>query len=231
MTIPNARPLQAIGMNIDDLFDEAKGWLDGTAIETEEQASEVGKLRDMIRDAEKAAKAAKATEREPYASQVKAIDADWKPVLDKAELAKRACNNALAPFIVAKEKRQRAEAEAARAEADRLAQEARDARAGADGDLARLSAGETMLKAARDADAAAGKLEKAKPQVAGGNRAIGLRTTYRAEVTDYTAFARWAWLHRRTEYEAFLVELADREARRGPVSIPGVTIRTERKAA
>lgn len=230
--IPNAPPVESHGLHIDDLFDEAKNHLDGKRIETEGQAETVAALLDSIRTARKAADEQRADEKRPHDDAAKAVQTAWRPLLDKCDLASDTCKRALTVWQVAKEEAQRAEAEQARVAAEARQREAQAALAAAQGDdLAAREEAARLLTEASKASKAADRLDKAKPQVAGGSRNVGLRTSYRAEVTDYTAFARWAWAQRRAECEAFFTDLAEREGRRGPVQIPGILIHTERKAA
>ena len=58
-------------------------------------------------------------------------------------------------------------------------------------DLETRFAAEAVLKQATKLQAVANRVDRTP---------TGLRTLYRAEVTDATAFARWAWANRRTEY-------------------------------
>jgi hypothetical protein len=227
----NPPPVETMGMHIGDLFDEAKGILDGAGVSNDADAEMVGRLMDMARTAKKDADAQRAVEKKPHDDAGKAVQAVWKPLIEKCDLIVDTCRKALTPFQVAKEAEQRAIAEAARLEALRQQQEAIDARRAAGEDLAAREEAERLAKDADRAQRDAARLDKAKPHVVTEGRAIGLRTAYRAEVADMTAFSRWAWLNRRTEYEAFLTDLAEREGRRGPVSIPGIIIHTERKAA
>jgi len=230
--IPNAPPLQTIGLDIDDLYDEAKNHLDGKPIETEGQAEAVATLLDRIRKARRAADDQRATEKRPHDDAAKAIQAAWKPLLDKCDLAADTCKKALTPWQLKLEEEQRQRANEARAAAEKAQREAQAALAASRGDdLTARAEAEAKLKDADKASKLAGKLDRAKPQVAGADRAIGLRTAYRTEVTDMTAFARWAWANRREEYEAFLTDLAEREGRRGPVQIPGLIVHTIRSAA
>ncbi len=227
----NPPPVETHGLHINDLFDEAKGILDGEGVQTQADAEMVAKLEDMIREARKAADAQRKAEKRPYDDTVKAIQASWNPLLEKCDLAVETCKRAREPYQRRLEAEQQAAAVIARAEADRIADEARAAIQGAGNNLSSLSAGEAMLKEAQRADRDAAKLEKAKPHIAGVDRNKTLRTVYAAEITDMKVFGKWAWEHRRSEYEGFLADLAEREARRGPVTIPGLNIITERKAA
>lgn len=229
----NAPPVATHGMHIEDLFDEAKHWLDGSGVHSPEDAEGVAKLLSAIRQARNAADEQRKTEKKPHDDAAKAVQGTWAPLLAKCDLASGACKDALTPYQMKLEDEQRAIADAARDEAERLRIAALEAATGAraSGSLVDREEAEIALKSADSAFKTATKLDKATPKIAGGERAIGLRTSYETEITDYTAFARWAWAQRRIEYEAFLNDLAEREGRRGPVQIPGLIVRPIRKSA
>ncbi len=235
MSISNCPPpVETHGMHINDLFDEAKNFLDGAGVKTEADATAVGSLLDQLRQARKAADEQRKVEKAPHDAAGKAVQVAWTPLLAKCDLAADAAKKALTPYLEAQEAAQRAAAQAARDEADRQAQVAQDAlRATAGDDLAAREQAEALLKDARRADRDATRLDKARPLAATGGRSVGLRSTYVAEITDSTAFARWAWANRRAEYDQFLNDLAEREARAtgAATTIPGILIHTERKAA
>lgn len=228
----NPPPVETHSLHIEDLYDNAKGILDGAGVQTEADAEMVAKLLTTLREARKAADEQRAIEKKPHDDAGKAVQTAWKPLLDKCDLAASVCKQALTPFQVRKEAEQRAIADAARKDAEeRQAAATAALRASSATDLAAREEAEQLLKQADRATKDAARLDKARPNIAGGGRAIGLRTSYRAEVTDLLALGKWAWTHRRADYEAFLIDLAERESRNGPVSIPGVIIHTERKAA
>lgn len=225
-------PFEAHSIHIEDLFDEAQNFLDGAKVETQDQADAIGKLLDMLRQSKKAADGQRAIEKRPHDEAAKAVQAKWKPLIDKCELAANIAKKALEPFLEAKEAANRAAAAAARAEAERLAEEARQAAAQVRADdLAAQAQIEEQRKAVAAAERAANRADKVRANVAGGAKAITLRTNYSAEITDMTAFARWAWAHRKSEVEAFFHDLAAREVRTSQAPMPGVLIHTERKAA
>lgn len=232
MSIPNSPPVEQHALNINDLYDEAKNFLDGSGIQSEEQAQAVGKLRDMIRAARKAADAQRAVEKKPHDDAGKAVQAAWKPLLDKCDLATSTCERALVPFLQAKEAEQRAAADKARedaAAAHRKAQEAL-AQSAAD-DLEARATADQQLKDANKATAAAAKLDKARPQIAGADRAIGLRSHFIAELTDARAALAFYMKRDPEALKAWLLQQAQADVRAGIRQIPGVLVREERKAA
>jgi hypothetical protein len=225
-------PFTLFAESIEDLLLEANNYLDGEPIETEEQEQAVASILTRLRREANGADDARKAEKKPFDEQAKAVQAKWTPLLTKADLAVTAAKEALSAFLRKKEDAQRAAAEAAieeaRRQADAAAQAMQNTRPD---DLAGLTTARVLQEAAEDARKRAERLDRAKAQAKGGERAVGLRRSYHAEITDPLAFGKWAWTHRNAEYLAFLEGLAEREARGGDKGIPGLVIHTERKAA
>lgn len=215
--------------HINELIEQANQFLDGNPVATDGQAEDVSRLLNMLRKASNDADEARKAEKRPHDDAAKAVQAKWKPVLDNADLAVTTCKRALEPFLLRKQEEQRAAAEAARLEAEQKAAAAREAAENvSQADLGALTTARDLTEAAMAAEKAARRAENAKPQVRGGERATGLRTSYNAQILDPIAFGKWAWEHRKEEYVAFLTSLAIRECRHGP--LPGVRITKEGKA-
>jgi hypothetical protein len=225
-------PFTLYNESIDDLLLEAANFLDGGEIENEDQEAAVASILTRLRREANAADDQRKAEAKPFDDGKAEVQAKWKPLLAKADTAVATAKNVLTAFLVKKEAAQRAAADAAAQEARELAeaaaQTARDANPTSLADQVAL---ETSRRAAHEAAQRATRLDKAKPQAKGGERAVGLRTSYRAEITDPILFGKWAWEHRRAEYLTFLEELAERESRGGDKAIPGLKVHTERKAA
>ena len=220
---------------IEGLYAEAKNWLDGEPIETQSQADEIGKLIDGLRKASKTADARRIAENEPFDKGKTEVQTRYNPLIQKdkgkADIAISTCRKALVPFLEKQEAAKRAEADLARKEADEARRKAEDAfRASNVADLAERERAEALLKNAKDAEKYATQAEKDKGKVAGGARAVTLRTEYIAEVNDVTAFSRYVWQFHREELsewmKGFAQQLVDGKAR----DIDGVSI-TERKFA
>jgi hypothetical protein len=218
-------PLQAYALHLDDLEEQAKAFLDGSGVENEEQAEDVSRLLSMVRKAANDADDARKAEKKPHDDAAKAVQARWKPILDKADLIATTAKKALAPFLQRKEDEQRAAALAAAQEArelaDAAARMAQEAKPDSIEDQAALL---RQRDAAQEAAQSAARLDKARPQARGGERAVGLRKAYRAEVVDEAAFARWAWSNRRGECLTFFETMAQRETRGGRTDIPGLNV-------
>jgi hypothetical protein len=232
MTIPNAPPVEAHGLHIDDLWHEAKGILDGAGVQSDADAEMVAKLLDALRQAKKGADEQRALEKKPHDDAAKAVQSAWKPLLDKCDLAADTCKKALAPFLTAKEAAQRAEADRARIaaeDAQRVAQE--QLRAAQPTDLAAREQAERALKEADGATKAAARLDKSKAHAAGGSRAIGLRSYWIAELVDPVVALKHYREHQPDALKAWLVDQAQRDANAGARAIPGFAINEDRRAA
>jgi len=230
--IPNAPPVEAMGMHIDDLYDEAKGILDGAGVKSDADAEMVAKLLDMTRQAKKDADAQRVVEKKPHDDAAKAVQAAWTPLLAKCDLVADTCKKALAPFLAAKEAAQREEA----ARVAKAAEEARSAalaarQAALVADLAAREDAERLDAIARDAEKLANKATKTRAHATGGTRAIGLRSYWVAELVDPMATLKHYIATHPEALKAWLAEQAQRDVSAGARSIPGVAINEERRAA
>lgn len=225
-------PLALVTERVNGLYDEAKNWLDGAEIENQAMADGVAKLLRLISEAEKDAKAAHDADKAPHLEAGRAVDAAYKPVKEKAALAKSAAKAALAPWLIQQEEEKRKTAEEVRRRADEaLAAAASAVRSADHANLAEIEAAEQALVDARKLERKAGRAEKDK---AGAGvdigRAVSLRTRYVAHMIS----AGEALTHYRlTEPQAlkdFLQGLADRDVRAGKHTIPGFSVEAERSA-
>lgn len=213
---------EAFAMAINDLFAEAKNFLDGQPIENQQQADALGDIltgmKELVRDAEKTRKA----EKQPHIDAGKAVDDRWKAVKAPAELT---IAEATKPLTVWRTEQQRIADEKAK----RLREEAA-------ADLARAQAAresatsledaehaEAILKGATIAQRTANKIDRAP---------TGLRTTWDAQVLDYGALLKWMKAKRQDDLMEFLNTFAQRNveiAKAG--NMPGVVAQQIRKAA
>jgi hypothetical protein len=192
-----ADPATLFREEIDDLLLEARNYLDGEPIANEQQAEAVSSLLNRLRRVAKDADEARKTEKKPHDDAAKAVQAKWTPIIDKAALASSTAKQALAPWLRQVEEKQRAEAEAARVEAERLARIAAEAHSTASGNLQANEDAERLLKAAEAARKDAAKADKAKAHAKGGERAVGLRSVWTPTLTD----ACLALKHYRAAYD------------------------------
>lgn len=227
----NPPPFVAHDANIGDLYDEAKHFLDGAAIENQGQAEAVANLLDRTRKAWKAADEQRKTEKRPHDDAAQAVQDQWSPLLAKAKRLEGVAKTVIGAW------QQHLEAEQ-RAEAARLAQEAQAAqqaaREAAQTRTARLEDAEQAEAAIKAADAlakAAARADKAKPLVASGGRAITLRSYWEPELTDALAALKHYMARQPDELKAWLIDQARKDIRGGARDIPGFTIREDRRAA
>jgi hypothetical protein len=185
-----ADPAVLFQEEVDDLLLEARNYLDGEDIANEEQANAVSSLLNRLRRVSKDADTARSEEKRPHDERAKAVQAKWKPIIDKADLAASTAKQALAPWLRKVEEQQQREAEVARQEADRLARIAQEAHASASGNLEATEDAERLLKAAAGAQAHATRTSKQKALVKGGERATGLRSVWTPTLTDSCAALR-----------------------------------------
>jgi hypothetical protein len=228
---PPVTPFDECQAKIGDLYGEAKNWLDGDEIENQQQADALSKLLDEIRKAAKEADEHRKVEKKPHDDAAKAVQAKWKPLIDDCDRAADAAKKALTPFLQKQEAEKRRKAEEARREAEEKERAAREAIQASRGDLEAREAAERQLEEAKAAEASARKAEKDRGTAKGGARAVSLRTSYRAEVIDHTAFARWVWLNDPEAINGFLDEYAARMVRQGKrAGMPGVTVHEDQGA-
>ncbi len=228
---PEPSPHDAFTAHIDDLFAEACNFLDGAEIASEGEANAVSALLDQIRKASKDADKARAEEKKPHDDAAKAVQARWKPLLDKADLAVNAAKKALAPWLMKVEAENRAKAEAARKEAEEKAAAARAALAVVDtSNLAAQAEAEALVKDAAKAEKFATKAEGAKAHATGGARAVGLRSYFHPELIDPAEALAHYRATQPGALRAFLLSLAETDVANGARKLPGFDVIETRRA-
>lgn len=232
----NRSPFELSQEAIEDLYAEAKLWLDGEPITSQEHADDVQRLMRLIQAADKEADERRKEEAKPHddakaeiQTRYNALIGNTKTVKGKTVLAIEACKKALTPWLRMVEEENQRKAEAARAEAaekHRLAMEAMQAR----NTLEDAERAEALAKEAKQADADARKAGNAKAAAKGEGRAVTMRDYYAPEITDHTAFARFIWTERQDEMRAFLASQATQLVAAGRHNgLPGVTVHHERR--
>lgn len=232
--VDDTSPFDRVKKRIDDLYAEAKNWLDGDPIANDDQAAEVGKLRDMLRSAAADAEKERKIEAKPFDDGKAEVQARYNPLIQKdrgiCDLAIQTCNRALAPWFKKIDDALRADALKQREIAEQAARDARDAAlaAASTGDLGLRERAEDLLAQAKDSVSVMKAMDKAKPQVAGLSRMIGMKTVYHAELADPAV----ALEHYRATQPAALKEWlrlrADADVSAGKREIPGFIVTSER---
>ena len=214
----NPPPFEAWSMHIEGLFDLANSIGEAT---NDEQEAQLDDLLDELRKAAKEADKERAAEKKPHDDAGKAVQAKWKPLLTRCDIATDAIKQALTPYRTAKQRAKDEAARKAREEAEAAHKAAQEAFQSTDLDD-RLEA-ETIAAKAKALAAQANKIDR---------QSTGLRTYWEAEITDRKA----ALLHYIAQapevFEALIQSLADKDAKHEATrrTIPGV-LWHERKVA
>lgn len=210
---------------IADLYDEAKLWADGAAIDSVEMHDKMTELRTKLHDAGKAADAVRVEEKRPHDEAVKAIQDIYNPYIQpkkgKVDLGKTALDDLLAAWRrrVDEEKRAEAARIAAAAEAARI--KAAEAMAASRGNLEAREEAEALVATAKSLDQAASRATKGP---------TGLRTTYRADLFDMAAALDHYYTVNQQAFDDLVRSLAATDVRMGKRTIPGFVIVEEKMA-
>lgn len=214
---------------INDLYEEAKQWLDGEPITDQEQADALNTLASRIREAAKLAEENRKMEAKPFDDGKAEVQARYKPLKTMADTALDAVKSALKPYLLELDRQQREAAEQARKEAEAKRLEAEFAIAARDSaNLEQREDAEKLLADAKAAEAEAARADKAKAHAKGDSRATGLRTQWAVKIDNESAAMQWAWKAYRTAMLAACLDLAKAEVRRGKRQIDGFTIIEEK---
>lgn len=231
-----ADPWEGIKLHLDDLLTEAHNWADGTVVETQAQADEASRLIDDLMKGAKAAEAQRVTEKKPLDDAIAEIQARFNEYIapptnktpGKVHKAIAALKATVKPYLDKLLAEQQAEAARKRAEAEEAARVAAEAaRAAASNDLGAQEDAEELIRLADRASADAKRAENAKAQARGGERAMGLRTVWKATMTDRKAALLHYLTARPDEIVATLQRLADVDVREGRRQIPGFDVASE----
>jgi hypothetical protein len=214
-------PEAAFGLHIDDLFSMLSDSLSGGGVADDTQEAAIDALLDDFRKAAKDADTARAAEKKPFDDAAKVVQAKWKPIIDKAARGADECKAALTPYRIAKQRAADEAARKAREEAEARQKAAQEALRQSE-DLEAKFQAEQEIETAKKLAAVANKIDRAPK---------GLRTTYRAEITDRKA-ALLHYLARSPErFEALIQQMADEDARGTRAPVPGIIFHEEKKAA
>lgn len=210
---------EAMSLHVEDLFKLVSDTTEGAEVSTDEQESALDNLLDDVKQAAKDAEATRKAEKEPHLEAGRQVDANWKPIKDRLDMAATEIKKLLTPYRVAKQK--------ARDEAARRAREEAEAKEAAA--RAKLQEPE-HLQARFDAEE---EFKQATKLKAVANRtareATGLRTYKVASVTDHKAALLWIAKNDKAALDAFIEDYARRFA---PTrAMDGVDVADEKRAA
>ncbi|MFC7378219.1 hypothetical protein [Brevundimonas sp. GCM10030266] len=236
--LANATPFDLIVESINDLIGEARNYADGAAVETQGQADDISRIIEGLNQNAAALDAERVKEKAPLDAEIKLIQDRYNAYIAdrknknpgsvwKAVDALKAC---LQPYLARLDAEKRERERIAREAAEAKAREAEAAiRAAAANDLGAREDAETKVKEAAIAEAEARKAVADKAQASGGNRAMGLRSVWKARVTDPHAAAGHYWRQNPEAFNDLLQKLANDDVRGGKRSgIPGVEFYEDR---
>lgn len=213
-------PLEAFGLHIEELFSLVSGSV-ASPISTDDQEAALDALLDDVRKAKKGADEQRAAEKKPHDDAGKAVQAAWKPLIERCDKAADAIKAALTPYRTAKQRAKDEAARKAREEAEATQRAAQEALRQAD-DLEERFAAEAQLEQASKLAAQANRIDRAP---------TGLRTTWTAEITDQKAALRAYLVRYPDEFLALIQRLADQDARGTRAPVDGITFHETKKAA
>lgn len=220
----NFLPSDQHRLAIDDLFEESKLWLTGEPLKTEGEVEGVEKLLKLAREAKDAADADRDKEKRPHDLASKAVQARYRPILDRADSIITAAKGALTVWrdaVTAKQvleaQLQREVAERARAEAERVADVAK-------GSIEAEAVAKGAAEIAERFEKQATKLEK------NAGRGLRMRTVRSGEIVDLKEVIAHFYRAERKWMQQTMQTRVDAELKRSSTPIPGVTISTSREA-
>ena len=180
----------SLAEQIKEYAEMALSWLRKSGVKDKTSADMAANYRAKLNQLKKDADDARTTEKAPHLSAAKAVDDKWRGPIAEATEAAEDIRAALTAFMVAEEKRLKAEAEAKRkAEEERVAKE----RARIEAERAekmRVNPIAALTDQEPELPMAPAEPEPVKIQ-AGGQRGrrTGLRTVKKVRITDYQAAA------------------------------------------
>lgn len=214
---------------INDAAELALAWLEKNGIKDKTASDMAANWRAKLLDLGKRADKDREAEKAPHLAASRAVDAKYKPWIERAQSAANRLRDALTVWMRAEEakleaeRRKKYEAELKAAEATRLRAEAAREKLMADDPIAALTSPEPDIPELPLAP------EAVKIQ-AGGQRGrkAGLRTVTRYVVTDYDA--AYAAVRDHDDVRAAIEKVAAARAKTGVV-VPGVEAISEKVAA
>lgn len=219
----NPPPDAAFGLHIDELFSLLSDTLAGGEVDSDDKEAAIDALMGDFRKVSKDADAARADEKRPHDEAAKAVQAKWKPIIDKATRGVSACKDALTPYRAEKQRAKDEAARKAREEAEARQREAQQALRQSDDLEARYEA-EQSLELAKKLATVANRIDRAP---------TGLRTFWEAEITDRKEALRHYLAEQPEMFVNLIQQLADKDARNEATrrNIPGIVFHERKKAA
>lgn len=219
----------SLAEQIKEYAEMALSWLRKSGVKDKTSADMAANYRAKLNELKKEADSARTTEKAPHLAKAREVDDKWRVPIAEAGDAAEEIRAALTAFMVAEEKRLKAEAEAKRkAEEERLAKE----RARIEAERAKRMEDDpalAMLDDEPELPMVPSEPEPVKVQ-AGGQRGrkTGLRSVTVYDITDYDAALAHVKSH--PDVVAAVEKVVRAQAKAGAV-VPGVEAKMERVAA
>lgn len=214
----NPPPVEAFALHIEELFSLVSGST-ASPVSTDEQEAALDALLDEVRQARKGVDAQRVAEKKPHDDAAKAVQAAWKPLLERCDKAAGAIKDVLTPYRSAKQRAKDQAARKAREEAEAKERAAQEALKSSE-DLEAKFEAEEQLRQASKLKAQANRVDR---------EATGLRTYKVVTVTDYRAALKWIMANRAEAITEFVEQYASKNAATWPMD--GVTVTEEKRAA
>jgi hypothetical protein len=226
-------PFDDIETRINDLYDEARQWLDGEEVTEQAQADALNTLASRIREAAKEAEDMRKAEAKPFDDGKKAVQERYNPLIQKGkgktEVALNAVKSALKPYLLELDRIQQEAAQKAREKAEQAERDAQAAMQHRDqSNLDEQEEANRLAEEANQLQAAANRASNAKAHAKGAGRATGLRTRTKVSIANEREAAGWAWKHDREALMIFVLTQAEKAVRNGAQSLEGFSITEEK---
>jgi hypothetical protein len=216
----NPPAFEAHSLHIEDLFALVNGTT-ASAVEDDETEQVLDGLLDDLRQAKKDADTERATEKKPHDDAAKAVQAKWKPLLDRCDMAALQIKRLLTPYREGKQRARDEEARQAREAAEQQQREAQEALRSSD-DMEERFEAEQKLKGAKKLTAVANKLDRTS---------IGLRTRWTHRIVSRGELLKHVKERYPEDLADMLNELVRQKVAAGVREMPGVEITPEKQAA
>jgi hypothetical protein len=202
---PDDGSFEGLKDRIEDLARDAEALIKAGAAPDQSAADRASDLANRLGELHKQADQARAAEKKPHDDAAKAVQTKWLPVLSAAEVFKRIKSAVITPFLVAEDRKRR------------------------DAEAASRKAAEDAAKAGQPIPEPIAQARSAGPKAgAAGRRSVALRTVKVITISDRAAVL--AFFAENPMITDALQVLADKATRAG-VTVPGVTVTEEQRAA
>ncbi len=204
-----------------DLLEEVANWLDGAEVENQGQLDATDDLLKELKRCRKAVDVARDEATKPLHEAWKGEVARWKPTQDDLDRQVKCVVAAQAPFKAKLQAEKEEAARLARAEADRIAEEARKAHLSANAaSIEEQRKADDLLKAAAEAEKQANKAAK--------DKVGGMRTVQVFEIESMKSALGWIAANDRDALTDFIVSYVQRHYKTR--QIDGVKVETKKEA-